>query len=199
MKSTIFLLAGGNDRGTHEYAKRLEEEITKHVTNPKILSCFFSHPEKDWAFWHETWQKWFSDNFKTSFTYDYAKKETFLDQVDAADVIYLHGGDTPLLLESLPDASILREHFKGKVVIGSSAGANALSQKYWSSSQAVPGKGLGVIDTNVMVHYGAPERDGRERTMHDWEREAADFQTYVGPGKITHLPEGQFVIKVFDI
>lgn len=198
-RSTVFILAGGNDRGTHDYAKRLEAEIAKHVTSPKMLSCFFSHPEKEWDYWYDNWQKWFSEKFKTSFTYDYAKKETFLNQVDTADVIYLHGGDTHLLLESLPDTKILIEHFKDKVVVGSSAGANALSKKYWSSSKAEPGQGLGIVNTNVMVHYGVPDRDGRRRTMDDWKKEEADFQAYVGSGKITRLSEGQFIVKVLDI
>lgn len=107
-KPTTFILVGGNERGVQGYAKRLEDELAKHVSSPKILSCFFSVPADDWLAKYQDWKQWFSTNFNGSFTYDYAKKETFLRQIDNADVIYLHGGNTQLLFDTLPDVDELR-------------------------------------------------------------------------------------------
>lgn len=195
MTKTIFILAGGNDRKSPDYGHRLSKEIAKHVNNPKILSCFFSWPQEAWEQKAvKDWKGWFTDNFAQPFTYDYAKPDTFLEQIDTADVIYFHGGDTKQLFKNLPDAEELKKHLQGKIVIGSSAGANMLSKHFWSSTRAEYGKGTGILDVNVMVHYGALDHEGRKRTPEDWRREEAEFQARVGNEKVTHLPEGEFVV-----
>ncbi|HKR81381.1 MAG TPA: Type 1 glutamine amidotransferase-like domain-containing protein [Candidatus Saccharimonadales bacterium] len=197
--SKTFILAGGNDRKSPDYGLRLSQEIAKHVTNPKILSCFYSWPEESWEQKAEDWQSWFSNNFNWPFTYDYARADSLLEQMDAADVIYFHGGDTNLLFEHLPPVEKLKKHFQDKVIIGSSAGANMLSKYFWSSKRAAFGEGLGILDINIMVHYGAPDHEGFKRTPEDWQREEAEFQEHIGGRTITHLPEGQFVIIEQDI
>lgn len=191
---TTYILAGGNDRASEDYGKRLAQEITKYAAKPKILSCFFASPAETWQAKASDWKTWFSGCFGANFTYDYAQKDTFLDQIDLSDVIYLHGGITQLLLSALPYADELKAHFKGKIIVGSSAGANLLSKKYWSSTKAEPGNGLGLVDINTMVHYGSPDMEGISRTLDDWKKEEIQFQKFVGSGDITHLPEGQFVV-----
>jgi hypothetical protein len=191
---TIFILAGGNDRKFPDYGRRLDEEIAKHVTNPKILSCFFSQPEETWEQKAKDYKSWFSNNFTQPFTYDYARADSLLQQMDAADVVYFHGGDTQLLFEHLPPAEELKKHFQDKVIIGSSAGANMLSTYFWSSKRAAFGEGLGILDVNIMVHYGALDHDGFKRTTEDWQREEAEFQKRIGDRKITYLPEAQFIV-----
>jgi hypothetical protein len=194
MAKTVFILAGGNDRNVKDYGHRLSEEVAKYTTNPKILSCFFSSPKETWEEKAQDWKGWFSDNFTQSFTYDYAKLESLLGQIDAADVIYFHGGDTKLLFKNLPHTQMLKEHFKDKIIIGSSAGANMLSRYYWSSTRGVFGEGRDILDVNVMVHYGAPDASGRKRTLEDWKREETEFQKRIGNDQtVIHLPEGQSV------
>ncbi len=196
--TTTYILAGGNDRITEGYGERLSEEIAKHVTNPRILSCFFSLPVEIWESKWQDWQSWFSRYFGTDVRYDYAKKDTFLEQIDLADVIYLHGGDTRLLFDTLPSIDALKEHFRGKVIVGSSAGANALSKNYWSSKRGVPAHGLGIVGSNIMVHYGTLKHEETTRVSGDWEREEASFQKIIGDEKITCLPEGQFAVEQDD-
>jgi hypothetical protein len=191
---TIFILFGGNDRKSLDYGRQLSEEVAKHIPNPKILSCFFSWPEETWEQKAKVWKSWFSDHFTQGFIYDYAKLDSFFEQIDAANVIYFHGGDTNLLFENLPNAEELRTHFDGKVIIGSSAGANMLSKYFWSSKRAVFGEGLGILDINVMAHYGTLDHEGFKRTPEDWKREEAEFQKRIGESVITRLPEGQFVV-----
>lgn len=191
---TTYILAGGNDRATEGYGKRLADELTQHCSHPNILSCFFSAPEQEWPAKHAEWKKWFARNFTNGFSYSYAEKDTFLRQIDRADVIYLHGGNTQLLFDTFPSVEDFVRHVKGKIVVGGSAGANILSKKYWSSTRAVPCKGLGILDVNIMVHYGAAHHEGLTRTIEDWQREEAEFRAFVGDGEITRLPEGQFVV-----
>jgi hypothetical protein len=196
--TTTYILAGGNDRAAEGYGERLSTEIAKHLTNPKILSCFYSWPPETWEAKSHDWHDWFARYFGTDFQYDYARTDTFLEQIDAADVIYLHGGFTWLMFETLPSVDDLKRHFKGKVVVGGSAGANVLSKNYWSSSRAIPAHGLGIVDINVMVHYGTLNHDGKIRVPDDWVQETAAFQKFIGDDKITRLPEGQFVVRQID-
>lgn len=193
MNKTVFILAGGNDRESEDYGQRLWSEISKYNSNPKVLSCFFSSPEETWKQKAQDWENWFINGFGRSIAYDYAQYATFLDQVDSADVIYLHGGDTKLLFDALPDAEELKKHFAGKVVIGSSAGANVLSHYFWSSTRGVLGRGKGIVDVNIMVHYGAPDAGDYKRTPQDWKREEGELER-IGKKAVTHLPEGQFII-----
>jgi len=191
---TTYILAGGNDRITEGYDQRLGEEITRHITEPRVLSCFFSAPKEEWEEKSRYWKVWFSKSLNQPFTYDCAKPDTLLEQMDAADVVYFHGGDTKLLFEALPETAKLKEHMQGKIVIGSSAGSNMLSKYYWSSSRGVFGEGRGIVDINVMVHYGASNVEGRKRTAADWQKEEAAFKERIGENeKIVHLPEGEFV------
>jgi peptidase S51-like protein len=193
--TTTYILAGGNDRATEGYGERLGQEIAKRVSSPRILSCFFSWPVESWESKSHDWRSWFEKYFGEAITYDYAKKEMFLRQIDSADVIYLHGGTTQLLFDTLPPADSLKKHFEGKTVVGSSAGANILAKNYWSSKRAVPAHGLAIVDINIMVHYGTLGHEGTTRTPDDWIKEERDFQKFIGREVITRLPEGQFVVR----
>lgn len=193
MPRTIFILAGGNDQKSTDYGYNLSKEIAKHVSNPKILSCFFASPRETWEEKVEDWKSWFSDHFTQLLSYAYAEPESFLEQIDAADVIYFHGGDTRLLLDVLPNAEDLKRHFEGKVIVGSSAGANMLAHYYWSSARGVMGEGKGILDINTMVHYGALNVGDHKRTFEDWKREEAELEK-VGGQPVTRLPEGRFII-----
>lgn len=194
MTQTIFILAGGNDKKSPDYGPQLSQQIAAYTTQPKILSCFFSSEEEGWAEKAVEWQDWFADNFTQPFTYDYARSDSLLAQIDAADIIYFHGGKTPLLCEKLPATQELKKHLRGKVVVGSSAGANMLSTYYWSSTRGGLCEGLAIVDANVMVHYRAADASGYKRTPEVWDQEEAEFQRRLGDGIITQLPEGQFVV-----
>lgn len=192
---TVFILAGGNDRKYSDYGYRLSEKVANYITNPKILSCFFSSSQETWEEKAKDWKSWFSDHFTQPFTYDYAKHETFLQQLDSADVVYFHGGDTNLLFKDLPNAQSLKKHFKGRVISGSSAGANMLSKYYWSSTRGGFCEGRAILNVNVMVHYRPADARSHKRTPEDWERDEAEFQERVGNNQtITRLPEGRFVV-----
>jgi hypothetical protein len=190
---TTYILAGGNDRSTPGYGERLAAEITKLKPNPHILSCFYAWPEAVWEDKAKTWHEWFEQNFGPRIGYDYASKDRFLSQIDTADVVYLHGGNTAMMLDALPDASQLKAHFEGKIVVGSSAGANVLSTNFWSSTKARPLRGLGLVKLNIMVHYGKLTHEKLARTSEDWRREEAEFAKFINGLNIVRLPEGQFI------
>lgn len=91
-----------------------------------------------------------------------ATRENFIEEIKAADAIYMRGGDTEMLLAALKEYPEFKEVIKGKVVSGSSAGAYVLSAYYYSSSYHNVGEGLGILPARVICHYQSEHRDFQE-------------------------------------
>ena len=181
------LLTGGNDRDVKGYASKIREYFPDSGVN--VASCFFSSPEDTWMERHNTWDKWFSAHGLNVATHDVVKFDDFEEKINNADVIYFHGGNTKLLIKCLK-AYDLAKLLEGKLVIGSSAGAAMLAKTYWSATYRQPGKGLGIVPANVMVHYGAQNFTNIERSMDDWEQDKQKFMDYAKTKDILCLPEG---------
>lgn len=153
---TITILVGGNDlKAPTHFMKRLAREVTVRVEAPKILSCQFA--KIGFSRRQESTERWLgvlAEYFPGSEVVE-AHEDEFYEQVAWADVVYLHGGRTQALLEALPDFARSRAAFQGKIVIGSSAGANYLSRTYYSPKGKMFGAGIGLVDAAVLVHFGA--------------------------------------------
>lgn len=194
---TTYILTGGRDRVHPEYGPKLAAELKKHYERFKILSCFFAGSEETWAMMAEKWQPWFEERLGSMEKYDYARAGTFAEQLKDFDILYLHGGPNRPLANALDMYGDVQQLFGGKVVVGSSAGANYVAKNFWGSGSQKPYKGKGLLDINIMVHYGAPNHEGNIRTPEDWDREEKEFREFLGTDeKIWHLPEGE--IEVFE-
>lgn len=88
------------------------------------------------------------------------------DKINLSDLIYLPGGDTPVLVERLRSSGEvpLLKRYCG-VMLGNSAGSIAVSRKYAvikdqvgiPVTRLVPG--IGLVDFAVSVHYESSDRD----------------------------------------
>ena len=194
---TRYILAGGNDFAVEDYAKKLNVELSKIGTNLKVLSCFYSRSADEWDQESIKWESWFKEKLDNIKSHTVAGLDTLEQQVLAADVVYFHGGNTKLLLEKLMQYKDLKTMLKNKTIIGSSAGANMLAKNYWSSTFQEPGKGRGIVDVSIMVHYGARNFAGIYRSEQDWQNEEIQLREFIGHSgaeeKIYHIPEGTFV------
>ncbi len=92
--------------------------------------------------------------------FETADEESFPEQIVGADVVYLHGGATLKLLNSLKKFSNLKELFNGKTIAGESAGAYALSTIFYSESAGGIFKGLGFIPVKTICHYSV-QKEGK--------------------------------------
>jgi peptidase E len=192
---TKYILAGGNDRGVAAYPVILKEELPDNLSDLCLLSCFFSIEENEWSAKAKDWKSWFFQNLGISH-YTVADFDNFEVEIRKADIVYFHGGHSWLLLESLSKYKDLEQMLEDKVVIGSSAGANVLANNFWSSTFKKAGKGLAMVDVNIMVHYGVKEINRVIRTDKDWTTEEHEFSQLIRSSEILHLPEG--TIKVFS-
>lgn len=194
---TTLIVAGGNDRSTDPtYGSRLAEVVKKIVEKPVILSCFLSWPIEQQ---HEHWQDyvpWFKDNFGDIEILE-ATQDNFYDLAERADVIYLHGGRTKELLANLPDFEKSKRAFRGKVVIGSSAGANYLSTCCISMSEGFDiAQGSGILGQPVMVHYRTKQFENTAYSPADWDDAEIRLGEQGGGRTIVCVPEGSFAVFV---
>lgn len=187
---TTAILAGGNElNASTDYMTRLARDIMVRVQQPKILSCNFAKPNptgrrESTAIWMSAFKQHFPDSEIIE-----AKEELFYEQVADADVIYLHGGRTQALFDALPDFARSCEAFRGKVVVGGSAGANYLARLGYSPNHEVFLEGAGFVDVAVLVHYGSADfADGD-----GWQDILAKVQERA-QGDIICLAEGEFVV-----
>jgi len=184
---TKYILAGGADLRFDDFGLQLAEEVYRTVQRPaKILSCFFSTPSDYWGLNVETWQPWFRKYFGEDIMWMHALPDTFPDQIRAADVVYLHGGDNDLMLAMLGRYPQLPVLWKDKVVIGSSAGVNYLSRYFWRRRQQKITEGSGILPLSVMTHY---ESDDPEVPHTNWAKVEENLVALTGENPL-RLREG---------
>lgn len=193
---TTFILVGGNEFADPEYGVNISREVQQRaISSPRILNCFFATDKSRWQEKQEQVRKWWGKHFHDNENFQVALPDLFFDQINQSDIVYLHGGDTARLIETLKTLGVTREAFQGKIIIGSSAGANALVANAWSSLTQKPRKGLAIVDLNIMVHYGAPLVGDIHRTLEDWKNEEQQFRDLVVSDEpIIRLSEGKFIV-----
>lgn len=192
---THYILAGGADRRTEGYGQSLAEAVKRWVDSPMhILSCQFSKPRDEWADGLAGWTEWFKEYFGDDTIVELADPETFLDQVERSDIVYLHGGRTQQLIDTLSPFGNIEKYLEGKVVIGSSAGTNYLSKTYFSPKQDEMNNGTGIVPLHTIVHYGASDDGEVSLSKERWQEVAEEMKQRVGDEEVTLLPEGKFII-----
>lgn len=154
---TTFILSGGNINSANEKKIEYYNFLLNSFDNANILVIAFARDKSEWPVVEEETKKEFarySDNVDvTSASTDPNK---FKNQVSLADIVILKGGNTDMLIDHLSKLHFADLNLKNKIISGSSAGAYALSKKYYSLTHQGVKRGLGLIDTNIIVHYLSP-------------------------------------------
>ena len=152
---TKYILHGGNAQEPCSDNNNFFIEILKDTKmNTKILLVHFAgRPEK--AILNKAKD---IDQFKRVqgdkiLEFEVADEQSFLEKIKRNDIIYLGGGTTVRLLETLRKFPNLKNIFKGKIIAGESAGANALATYCYSKSAGGVFQGLGILPIKVIPHY----------------------------------------------
>lgn len=163
--------------------------MTAGLNNPvKVLCVYFSRPKDDWERLFQQDKINFSEaapDKQIEFTQADDKPDIFNKQTTAADVIYMRGGNTQMLLDQLKTIGDFSQLIKDKVVSGSSAGACVLS-KYYSAGSFDDRifEGLGILDIKTIVHYD-PNNTKMIQEMENYGDKKM---------KIYKIPEEKFII-----
>lgn len=128
----------------------------------------------------------------------HADNGSFYEQISEVDIIYLHGGRTQLLLEAIPDIDRFVKAVEGKVVIGSSAGANFLSRVCYSPSASQVMSASAILNIGVVVHYGIDQFEDKVYSKEFWDSAVESLKSELDTNvPILLLPEGKF--SIFEI
>ena len=127
---TYILIGGHIDRAQDGGQAFCKELITSVSERPiKILDCLFGRSEDSWKERFEYDENFFLKNLNT-FELELAVPEKFIEQVKNSDVIFFQGGDPSRIIACLSTMAHWINECDGKVIVGSSAGADILVQYY---------------------------------------------------------------------
>lgn len=193
---TRYILAGGCDLLYPDYLTQLARVIHSTIEQPHVLSCWFSNSEDDANEKFPEYKEYFLSFFNEGTEFIKASKTNFLDEIERADVVYFHGGHTSLLLTAMQAYGDLKDSFEGKIIIGSSAGVNYISNYGFSPRSAETSHGAGLVDVSTIVHFGSKGFAGMSFDQSFWENAAKKVKANSQSNNVLLLPEGTFA--VFD-
>jgi len=155
---TKYILHGGRTSLVSTDNDDFFREITLGLNAPiKILLNYFSRDD-DWNVLAESDKKnILKQAGNKNVTFEIADPDKLANQLKKASVMYMRGGKTLKLLESLRKTPNLGSLFKGKVIAGSSAGAYALAKYYYGNDSKKLAEGLGILNIKVYVHYSTSD------------------------------------------
>ncbi len=191
---TKYILIGGFASKAADGGKAVCEEMVKGFVEPvKMLICLFARPEAGWASKFEEDKVFIAGHLPgKQLDMRIAMVANFTEQVKWADVIYLRGGDTPMLVEELRKDPTWMQNLAGKTVVGTSAGACAIGEYDYDIDHFKLSDNLGLLPIKVLPHYrsdyGAPHIN--------WDRIEQELQAYKEPLEFVALPEGEY--RVFE-
>ncbi len=149
-----YILCGGADRKMPDFARKLHEELYSRLDSIKLADVYFASGLESMQQRFDDYQPWFAEHFPTV-----ERKLVTLDNYQEvmawANVVYVHGGTTAVLLRNIQPLDDYMSLLKDKVHIGSSAGANYLSEHFLGHESIK--QGLAVLPINLAVHYDADD------------------------------------------
>jgi peptidase E len=187
------ILMGGRPWFAADKGKRFTESLFRYAPKEvKVAFCIFAQPEIDWKETRD-WNTSMFDAFKAERTILYqTMTETNFAEVSAwADIIYVPGGDTNLLMDRLATCGDIASLWDGKVVAGSSAGADFMCEGFIYLQEKSYGRGLNWVKATMIPHWRSPDWEGY--TSSDWDQmERKSLQEAPGT-PVLCVPESEFV------
>lgn len=192
---TTYMLHGGICGEQTENNKLYYQEMVKGLDDPNILLVYFARELDEYEVLKNRDKANFQwANPEKTFTFTIANEENFVEQAKNSDVIFFCGGVTNKLIKAVQkqDAD-LKELFEGKIISGSSAGANMLSEWFYGHGAKEVDQGLGILSVTVFAHYKAGKDTkfwlSDERILQIEE----ELKEKSGRSEIICLPEQKFV------
>jgi len=166
-KMTTFILHGGYTSTPNESNKRYYSEIINRTPeNGRILFLYFAQEESKWKNLLENDKENMNKTGiikKLNLEIASTDKRELLTQIQSADCLYLRGGKDDSLRRILEEINCFDELIQGKLVVGSSAGANVLSKYCWRNSKKSVEEGLGILPIKVFCHYDETKKQALEK------------------------------------
>ncbi len=186
------ILMGGRPWLAKDEGERFAATLFRYFPEQvKLAFCIFAQPEEDWEETRAVNTAMFN-RFKKGAEIEYQTMTA--DNFEAvsawADIIYLPGGRTSRLLEALRPFD-LAKLWDGKLIAGSSAGANLFCTGFVSLQDKAFGRGLGWVKASCVPHWRATDFEGY--TTEDWDWAEAESLRQLPDLPVLCIPEGDFV------
>lgn len=191
---TKYILSGGYAYKAPDGGKSFCDEIIKGIEKPvKILDCLFAREFTDW-------EQRFSDdrNFLIkhidNFELILATPENFIEQLKNADVLFFQGGHPRQLMETLNTVSDWKNYLDSKVVVASSAGADALVSYYGVGKTMNIGTGFGLLPIKFIPHW---QSDYDKSLIINWNQLLENLKSHGEEMEVVTLGDSEF--KIIEI
>lgn len=192
--ATKFVLHGGNISDSPDKGKGLFSELTKGLDDPKVLLCYFSRAREDWESDFDYHSQIINSFWDKKPKLGMAMPDVFEEQLKKSDIVMFYGGDDELITHWARKIRYFAESLKGKIIGGSSAGADLFVKKYWTGDWREVRDGIGLVDANIMTHYGSAYGSDDPRGPIDWGEAEKELQKAIGSNEtILKIREGKFV------
>lgn len=191
---TKYILAGGFVNKSKDGGRAFYEEFVKGINNKpvKILDCMFARPVE---YWEETFKS--DQNLLSQFIKDFelelATPEKFVEQVKNSNVIFIRGGHTQQLFKLLSQDTSWIQELDGKVLAGTSAGAEVIAKYYHVLSSSRTGDGFGLLPIKVIPHWKSKDFDEIPKNF-DFDKALNELKEYKENLPVYTLAEGEFVV-----
>ncbi len=110
-----------------------------------------------------------------------------------SDVVYLRGGHTQQLFRLLSLDTDWISELDGKILAGTSAGAEVIASYYHVLSTNRTGEGFGLVPIKVIPHWKSDYFDDTKQDI-DWKKALKELKEYKEDLPIYTLVEGQFEV-----
>ncbi len=152
---TKYILHGGFTDIENELNRTYYEECTKGLkSNSTVLFVYFSQEEENVSkLFEEDKSKILKTTKAKNLNLVLATEKDFINQLKIAHTIFIQGGDTDKLLKTIKSFPRFTDELDGKIIAGSSAGAQIFVDCYYSTSKGGVHKGLGILPLSLVCHY----------------------------------------------
>lgn len=160
------ILIGGGDLDEKTLSRVKEESVTNFSKSNLVKALVIPYARYGEC-WDEVYKKntikYAHQDYQYEFIYPSLNEEEFLAQLNSAEIVILTGGSELGLKENLPNIS--NSHFDNKTIIATSAGANFLSQLYYSNDRDEIAEGAGILKINTICHCKTDTIDKVEKLV----------------------------------
>ena len=188
---TKYILAGGYMHTAADGGAAFCQELVRGFADGmplRILDCLFARNPNTWNKKFKEDQEFYSKHLK-NFKLELAAPDIFLKQVRESDIVFFEGGIPRQLISLLGDKSLFIEELEGKVLAGTSGGADAICTYYAVGKTSNIGEGLGLLPIKFIPYW---ESDYGQGLKIDWDGLRKRLQSHKEDLEIVLLREGEF-------
>lgn len=171
MKTKYVISGGYANRTNAENDKFFREILSDTKDTANILVVLFAKPDNETKSRYIIVQDQFDRNNNGKILhYHIARRDSLVEQIKEADIIYIHGGETMQLINEIRSHPNFLESIKSKIVAGESAGTYLLSNTFYSKSIGRLERGLEVLPIKVICHFSGLHEEKLDSVQGDLEK-----------------------------